>query len=60
MPYTVRPFERPDRDQLTELVNIHVAAVIPGITVSVNTVMSQLQRCWFELLVTNARAWELG
>jgi GNAT superfamily N-acetyltransferase len=40
----VRPFQRSDRDQLTALVNTHVAAVIPGITVSVNAVMSQLER----------------
>jgi len=40
----VRPFQRSDRDQLTALVNAHIAAVIPGITVSVNAVMSQLER----------------
>jgi hypothetical protein len=40
----VRPFRRSDRDQLTGLVNAHIAPVIPGITVSVNTVMSQLER----------------
>ena len=44
MPHTVRPFERHDRDQLTELVNLHIAAVLPGVAVSVNTVMSQLER----------------
>jgi hypothetical protein len=40
----VRPFRRSDREQLTELVNAHVAAVVPGVSVSVNTVLSQLER----------------
>jgi hypothetical protein len=40
----VRTFHRDDRDQLTELVNAHVAAVVPGVSVSVNTVLSELQR----------------
>ncbi|MFF4395132.1 GNAT family N-acetyltransferase [Streptomyces sp. NPDC001480] len=40
----VRPFHRDDRDQLTELVNAHVAAVVPGVSVSVNTVLSSLDR----------------
>jgi GNAT superfamily N-acetyltransferase len=40
----VRPFHRSDRDQLTELVNAHVAAVFPGLSVSVNTVLSSLER----------------
>ena len=44
MPAAVRPFERRDRDQLTALVNLHVAAVIPGITLSVNAVLGQLDR----------------
>lgn len=44
MPAAIRPFERRDRDQLTALVNLHVAAVIPGITLSVNAVLSQLER----------------
>jgi hypothetical protein len=44
MPAAVRPFERRDRDQLTALVNLHVAAVIPGITLSVNAVLGQLER----------------
>ncbi len=35
---TVRPFRRDDRDQLTALVNAHVAAVVPGVSVSTNTV----------------------
>ncbi|MFE9098092.1 N-acetyltransferase [Streptomyces sp. NPDC007264] len=40
----VRPFHRDDRDQLTELVNAHIAAVVPGVSVSVNTVLSALGR----------------
>ncbi|KMS75366.1 hypothetical protein ACM01_10280 [Streptomyces viridochromogenes] len=40
----VRPFRRADRDQLTELINTHVAAVVPGVSVSVNTVLSALER----------------
>lgn len=40
----VRPLRRADRDQLTELINAHVAAVVPGVTVSVNTVLSDLER----------------
>jgi GNAT superfamily N-acetyltransferase len=40
----VRPFRRPDRDQLTSLTNAHVAAVLPGFSLSVNTVLSQLER----------------
>jgi GNAT superfamily N-acetyltransferase len=40
----VRPFHRDDRDQLTDLINRHVAAVVPGVSVSVNTVLSDLQR----------------
>jgi GNAT superfamily N-acetyltransferase len=40
----VRRFRRDDRVQLTDLVNAHVAAVIPGVTVSVNAVLNQLER----------------
>jgi len=40
----IRPFERRDRDHLTALINLHVAAVIPGVVLSVNTVLSQLER----------------
>ena len=36
----VRPFRRADREQLTALVNAHVQAVVPGISVSVNTVLA--------------------
>ena len=57
MPHTVRSFERHDRDQLIELVNLHIAAVIPGVAVSVNTVPSQLER---EPLETIVDPWGVG
>lgn len=44
MSAAVRAFERRDRDQLTALVNLHVAAVIPGVVLSVNAVLGQLER----------------
>ena len=47
----VRPFHRADREQLTALVNAHLQAVVPGILVSVNTVMSQLERDPGEFIV---------
>lgn len=40
----VRAFRRSDRHQLTELVNAHAAAVVPGLGVSVSAVLSQLER----------------
>ena len=40
----VRPLRRSDREQLTSLVNAHAEAVVPGVSVSVNTVLSQLER----------------
>ena len=40
----VCPFRRSDRDQLTGLVNAHAGAVVPGMSVSVHTVLSQLER----------------
>lgn len=43
-PTKIRPFRRTDRDQLTALVNAHVQAVVPGIAVTVNAVLSQLER----------------
>lgn len=43
-PIAIRPFRRSDRDQLTDLVNMHVEAVLPGVTVSPNAVLSQLER----------------
>ena len=48
---SVRPFRRADREQLTALVNAHVQAVVPGLSVSVNTVMSQLERDPGEFIV---------
>jgi len=39
----VRPFRRSDREQLTDLVNAHAAAVVPGIGVSVSTVLGHLE-----------------
>jgi GNAT superfamily N-acetyltransferase len=44
MSVEVRPFNRGDREQLAALVNAHAAAVVPGASVSVNTVLSQLER----------------
>jgi ribosomal protein S18 acetylase RimI-like enzyme len=41
---TVRPFRRSDRDQLTQLVNAHAQAVVPGMGVSVAAVLSSLER----------------
>jgi GNAT superfamily N-acetyltransferase len=43
-PIEVRPFHRRDREQLTALVNAHIDAVLPGVAVSVNAVLSQLER----------------
>ena len=40
----VRSFRRSDRQQVTALVNAHVAAVIPGVSLSVAAVMSSLGR----------------
>jgi GNAT superfamily N-acetyltransferase len=40
----VRPFRRGDREQLTQLVNAHVQAIVPGVSVSVSTVLSHLER----------------
>ena len=42
--FTVRPFRRSDRDQVTGLVNAHTAAVLPGCMVPVNTVLAQFER----------------
>lgn len=40
----VRPFHRRDREQLTGLVNAHAAAVVPGISISVAALLSDLER----------------
>src|SRR5690242_21665985 len=47
----VRPFRRSDRDQLTQLVNAHAGAVVPGMSASVNTVLSSLERRPGEFIV---------
>lgn len=39
----IRPFHRADRDQLTALVNVHIAAVVPGWAVSTATLLSSLE-----------------
>jgi GNAT superfamily N-acetyltransferase len=40
----VRPLRRSDRDQLTDLVNAHASAVVPGVSVSVAAMLSHLER----------------
>ncbi|MEV6304273.1 GNAT family N-acetyltransferase [Actinoplanes sp. NPDC051861] len=40
----IRQFARGDREQVTSLVNAHVAAVVPGASVSVQALMSHLER----------------
>ena len=50
----VRPFRRGDRDQLTKLVNAHAEVVVPGMSVSVNTVLGSLG---FRELTRTARGW---
>jgi GNAT superfamily N-acetyltransferase len=47
----VRSFHRRDRQQLTDLVNAHAAAVVPGMGVSVSTVLSELERQPGEFIV---------
>jgi GNAT superfamily N-acetyltransferase len=47
----IRPFRRPDRDQVAALVNAHAQAVVPGASVSVNAVLGQLEREPGEFLV---------
>lgn len=44
MSVTVREFRRDDREQLTSLVNLHVSSVLPGVALSTNVVLSQLER----------------
>ena len=39
----IRAFHRWDRDQLTELVNAHIGAVVPGWAVSVSALLAQLE-----------------
>jgi hypothetical protein len=40
----VRPFRHGDRDQVTQLVSTRAAAVVPGVGVSVSTMLSSLER----------------
>lgn len=40
----IRPFHRGDRDQLTDLVNAHASAVVPGMGTSVAALLSSLER----------------
>lgn len=47
----VRSFRRSDREQLTELVNAHAAAVVPGLSASVSSVLAQLERQPGEFIV---------
>lgn len=51
MSVEVRAFRRADREQLTALVNAHVAAVMPGGAVSVSRVLAQLERDPREFIV---------
>ncbi|MCU7722612.1 GNAT family N-acetyltransferase [Actinoplanes sp. KI2] len=47
----IRPFARGDREQVTALVNAHIAAVVPGVSVSVQVLLSQLERDPGEFIV---------
>ena len=40
----IRVFARPHRDQLTELVNAHIAAVVPGWALPVSALLAQFER----------------
>ena len=40
----VRRFRRSDRDQLTQLINAHATAVVPGMGASVSSVLASLER----------------
>jgi hypothetical protein len=39
----IRTFMRPDRDQLTEFVNMHIAAVVPGWALPVSALLAQFE-----------------
>jgi hypothetical protein len=52
----VRPFRRADREQVTALVNAHIETVPPGVSVSVNAVMSSLEREPDEYVVDRGRS----
>ncbi|MGI9596760.1 MAG: GNAT family N-acetyltransferase [Acidimicrobiales bacterium] len=47
----VREFHRDDREQLTALVNLHVSTVLPGVALSTNVVLNQLEREPGEIIV---------
>jgi GNAT superfamily N-acetyltransferase len=49
--FEIRPFRRADREQVTALVNAHAAAVVPGVSASVNEVLSQFEREPHEFIV---------
>ena len=51
MSVTIREFRRDDRDQLTWLVNLHVSTVLPGVALSTNVVLAQLEREPGEVIV---------
>ncbi len=51
MSLVLREFRRSDRDQLTALVNLHVSSVLPGVALSTNVVLSQLEREPGEVIV---------
>ena len=40
----IRTFVRGDREQVTTLVNAHIGAVVPGVSVSVHALLSQLEQ----------------
>lgn len=40
----VRPFSRSDREQLTRLINAHIAALVPGFSLPTAAILSQLER----------------
>lgn len=41
---SIRPYQRRDRDQVTSLVNRHLAAILPGLSVSANALLAQFER----------------
>lgn len=51
VPTRVRAFSRADREQLTRLVNAHVAAVLPGGSLSVQQLLSSVEREPGEIVV---------
>lgn len=47
----VRPFSRSDREQLTRLINAHIAALVPGFSLPTAAILSQLERQSGEYIV---------